>query len=154
MPPSGRRHRHPDRGHSRPASIPARAENQHILAIGDTGSGKTSVIRQLAFRVQERGECAVIYDPAGEFIRQFYNEKRGDMVLNPHDVRMPYWNPADEVDDEPEALTLAKSFYQPDDVRIVFFVESPQKIFAYLISRDPKPAPEDLMRVDGEQARD
>jgi hypothetical protein len=125
--------------------IPARAENQHILAIGDTGSGKTSVIRQLAFRVQERGECAVIYDPAGEFIRQFYNEVRGDIVLNPQDARMPYWNPADEVDDEPEALTLAESFYQPDVTQNEFFIDSPQKIFAYLISRRPKPRPEDLV---------
>jgi type IV secretory pathway TraG/TraD family ATPase VirD4 len=126
--------------------IPARAENQHILAIGDTGSGKTSVIRQLAFRVQERGECAVIYDPAGEFIRQFYSEVRGDIVLNPQDARMPYWNPADEVDDEPEALTLAESFYQPDKTQNEFFIDSPQKIFAYLISRRPKPRPEDLVQ--------
>jgi len=126
--------------------IPARAENQHILAIGDTGSGKTSVIRQLAFRVQERDECAVIYDPAGEFIRQFYNESRGDIVLNPQDARMPYWNPADEVDDEPEALTLAESFYQPDLTQNQFFVDSPQKILAYLISRHPKPRPEDLVQ--------
>ena len=126
--------------------IPARAENQHILAIGDTGSGKTSIIRQLAFRVQERGECAVIYDPAGEFIRQFYSEVRGDIVLNPQDARMPYWNPADEVEDEPEALTLAESFYQPDRTLNEFFVDSPQKIFAYLISRRPKPRPEDLVQ--------
>ncbi len=135
-------------------SIPASAENKHILAIGDTGSGKSSVIRQFAFRIQQRGECAIIYDPAGEFIRQFYDEKRGDVVLNPLDVRMPYWNPADEVDDEPEALTLAKSFYQPDDVPNVFFVESPQKIFAYLISRDPQAGPGGLDRVDGQQRQD
>jgi hypothetical protein len=126
--------------------IPARAENQHILAIGDTGSGKTSVIRQLAYRVQERNECAIIYDPAGEFIRQFYDETRGDIVLNPQDARMPYWNPADEVDDEPEALALAESFYQPEQIQNQFFVDSPQKIFAYLISQHPKPRPEDLVQ--------
>ncbi|MBW8869806.1 MAG: type IV secretion system DNA-binding domain-containing protein, partial [Acidobacteriales bacterium] len=126
--------------------IPLHAENQHLLAIGDTGSGKTSIIRQIAFRVQEREECAVIYDPAGEFIRQFYDEKRGDIVLNPLDARMPYWNPADEVEDEPEALTLAESFYQPDQTQNQFFVDSPQKIFAFLISQHPKPRPEDLVR--------
>lgn len=126
--------------------IPARAENQHILAIGDTGSGKTSIIRQLAFQVQERDECAIIYDPAGEFIRQFYNEARGDLVLNPQDARCPYWNPADEVEDEPEALTLAESFYQPDVTQNQFFIDSPQKIFAYLISQRPKPRPEDLVQ--------
>jgi type IV secretory pathway TraG/TraD family ATPase VirD4 len=125
--------------------IPALAENQHILVVGDTGSGKSSCIRQLAFRIQERGECAVIFDPAGEFIRQFYNEKRHDVVLNPLDERMPYWNPAEEVDDEAEALTLETSFYQPDKIPNQFFVESPQKIFAYLISREPKPTPEDLI---------
>lgn len=127
--------------------IPSSAENKHLLAIGDTGSGKTSIIRQLAFRIEERGENAVIYDPAGEFIRQFYSETRKDIVLNPLDERMPYWNPAEEVDDEPEALALAESFYQPDDVPNRFFVESPQKIFAYLISqRSPMPRPEDLIQ--------
>ncbi len=128
--------------------IPARAENQHILAIGDTGSGKTSIIRQFAFRVQERGDCAIIYDPAGEFIRQFYSETRGDIVLNPLDARMPYWNPADEVEDEAEALTLAESFYQPDKDKIQneFFIDSPQQIFAYLISLHPKPRPEELVQ--------
>ena len=85
--------------------IPARAENQHILAIGDTGSGKTSVIRQLAFRVQERDECAVIYDPAGEFIRQFYNEVRGDIGTESagHARECRTGIPQMKFEDEPEA---------------------------------------------------
>jgi hypothetical protein len=131
------------------ATIPGITVKNRLFA--SSISNKSSCIRQLAFRIQERGECAVIFDPAGEFIRQFYNEKRHDVVLNPLDERMPYWNPAEEVDDEAEALTLATSFYQPDKIPNQFFVESPQKIFAYLISREPKPTPEDL--IDGWLAR-
>jgi type IV secretory pathway TraG/TraD family ATPase VirD4 len=50
------------------------------------------------------------------------------------------------VDDEPEALALAESFYQPDQFQNQFFVDSPQKILAYLISQRPKPRPEDIVQ--------
>ena len=40
----------------------------------------------------------------------FYNQRYGDIVLNPLDARMPYWNPSKELRRKAEAKT-------PTDVR-------------------------------------
>jgi hypothetical protein len=77
-------------------------------------------------------------------VKQFYNEHRGDIVLNPLDSRMPYWNPSKELRRKAEAKALAVSLYQPEGVTNRFFVEAPQKIFAHLLSY--LPTAEDLIK--------
>jgi len=74
----------------RPLRIPRNAENKHFLIVGNTGSGKSSIIRQMLYQVDARGDSAIVYDPACEFVKQFYDAHRGDIVLNPLDARMPY----------------------------------------------------------------
>jgi type IV secretory pathway TraG/TraD family ATPase VirD4 len=127
-----------------PLRIPRDAENKHFLIVGDTGSGKSSIIRQMLYQVDARGDCAIVYDPACEFVKQFYDPHRGDIVLNPLDARMPYWNPSKELRRKAEAKALAVSLYQPEGVTNRFFVEAPQKIFAHLLSY--LPTPEDLIK--------
>jgi type IV secretory pathway TraG/TraD family ATPase VirD4 len=127
-----------------PLRIPRDAENKHFLIVGDTGSGKSSIIRQMLYQVDARGDSAIVYDPACEFVKQFYDEHRGDIVLNPLDARMPYWNPSMELRRKAEARALAVSLYQPEGVTNRFFVEAPQKIFAHLLSY--LPTPEDLIK--------
>ncbi len=124
----------------RPLRIPRNAENKHFLVVGDTGSGKSSIIRQVLYQVAARGDSAIVYDPACEFVKQFYDERRGDIVLNPLDARMPYWNPSAELRRKAEAKALAVSLYQPEGVTNRFFVEAPQKIFAHLMTYLPTPA--------------
>jgi len=124
---------------SRPLRVPRNAENKHFLVVGDTGSGKSSIIRQMLYQVADRGDSAIVYDPACEFVKQFYDERRGDIVLNPLDDRMPYWNPSDELRRKAEAKALAVSLYQPEGVTNRFFVEAPQKIFAHLMTYLPTP---------------
>jgi hypothetical protein len=77
-------------------------------------------------------------------VKQFYDPHRGDIVLNPLDSRMPYWNPSKELRRKAEAKALAVSLYQPEGVTNRFFVEAPQKIFAHLLSY--LPTPEDLIK--------
>ena len=127
-----------------PLRIPRDAENKHFLIVGDTGTGKSSVIRQMLYQVEARGDSAIVYDPACEFVKQFYNPHRGDIVLNPLDARMPYWNPSKELRRKAEAKALAVSLYQPEGVSNRFFVEAPQKIFAHLLTY--LPTPEDLVK--------
>jgi type IV secretory pathway TraG/TraD family ATPase VirD4 len=127
-----------------PLRIPRDAENKHFLIVGDTGSGKSSIIRQMLYQVDARGDSAIVYDPACEFVKQFYDPHRGDIVLNPLDSRMPYWNPSKELRRKAEAKALAVSLYQPEGVTNRFFVEAPQKIFAHLLSY--LPTPEDLIK--------
>jgi type IV secretory pathway TraG/TraD family ATPase VirD4 len=119
--------------------IPRRIESSHILIMGDTGTGKSALIRQLLVEVEKRGESAVIYDPALEYTPQFFNPSRGDVVLNPLDQRMPYWTPGAELRHDAEALTLAASLFPDRHNENPFFVEGPRKIFAHLLTFHPTP---------------
>jgi Type IV secretion-system coupling protein DNA-binding domain len=37
-------------------------------------------------QIQERRQSAIVIDPDCEFVQEFYNEQRGDVVLNPLDA--------------------------------------------------------------------
>ena len=120
--------------------IPLAAEAQHFEIIGDTGSGKTTLILQMLRQIQARGESAIIYDPACEYIQRFYDAERGDIVLNPLDARCPYWGPSEELRRKAEAKAIAASLYQPtSDKKGEFFTETPQKLFAHLLTFGPTP---------------
>ena len=89
---------------------------------------------QMLRQIQARGHSAILYDPACEFVERFYDESRGDIVLNPLDRRCPYWGPSEELVRRAEARTVAASLFQPtNDKKGEFFIESPQKIFAHLL---------------------
>lgn len=125
--------------------IPERAEAQHMQIIGDTGAGKTMIMLQILRQIKHRGDSAIVYDPAREFVRRFYNPKNGDVILNPLDKRCPYWGPAEELRRRSEAKALAVSLFQsPQDKIGEFFIESPQKIFAFLMAYGP--TPEELVK--------
>jgi hypothetical protein len=124
--------RHPQRHMVR---IPRREEQSHLLLLGDSGTGKSSLIRQLLPQIRARGESAIVYDPALEFTPQFYDPAQGDIILNPVDERMPYWTPSDEVRYAPEALTLANSLFPDKPHENAFFTEAARSIFAYLVTR-------------------
>jgi len=120
--------------------IPLQAEAQHIELMGDTGAGKTTLIMQILRQIQSRGHSAIVYDPACEFIQRFYDKDRGDIVLNPLDDRCPYWGPSEELRRKAEAKAIAASLYQPtNDKKGEFFTETPQKIFAHLLTKGPSP---------------
>ena len=120
--------------------IPSRAEPQHIQIIGDTGAGKSSLLMQILRQIQSRGDSAIVYDPAREFVKRFYDRERGDVILNPLDRRCPYWGPAEELRSRSEAKALAASLFQPPPgTKSEFFTESPQKIFAFLLAYGPTP---------------
>ena len=121
--------------------IPRREEQSHLLLLGDSGTGKSSLIRQLLPQIRARGESAIVYDPALEFTPQFYDPSQGDLILNPVDERMPYWTPSDEVRYAPEALTVANSLFPDKPHENPFFTEAARSIFAYLVARY-KPTPE------------
>jgi type IV secretory pathway TraG/TraD family ATPase VirD4 len=120
--------------------IPAKAESQHMQIIGDTGAGKSALMFQVLRQVRSRGDSAIVYDPAREFVKRFYDPTRGDVILNPLDKRCPYWGPAEELRSRSEAKALAASLFQPpQDRKGEFFIESPQKIFAFLMAYGPTP---------------
>ena len=113
--------------------------------IGDTGAGKTMIMLQILRQIKHRGDSAIVYDPAREFVKRFYDPKNGDVILNPLDKRCPYWGPSEELRRRSEAKALAVSLFQPpQDKKGEFFIESPQKIFAFLMAYGP--TPEELVK--------
>jgi hypothetical protein len=127
---------------SRWVRVPREREAMHFLIVGDSGTGKSAAIRQMLSQIADRGEAAIVYDPALEYVPQFYRESRGDVILNPLDARCPFWTPGDEVPHEAEALTVAASLFPERGWENRFFVDAPRKIFAHLINL--KPTPEQL----------
>jgi hypothetical protein len=102
--------------------IPERAEAQHMQIIGDTGAGKTTIMLQILRQIKHRGDSAIVYDPAREFVQRFYDPKNGDVILNPLDKRCPYWGPAEELRRRSEAKALAVSLFQsPQDKKVGVF---------------------------------
>lgn len=98
------------------------------------GTFKTQLIMQCLRQIRGRGDSAIIYDPACEYIQRFYDEGRGDIVLNPLDARCPYWGPAQEMESNAEADAIAASLYQPKTDKVdEFFHETPAQIFAHLL---------------------
>lgn len=125
--------------------IPRNLEASHILLMGDTGSGKSSAIRQILRQIAERGETAIVYDPALEFTPEFYSPARGDLILNPLDTRCPYWSLGDEVTRDETAMTIAAAFLPEKEYEKEFFTDGPRRILAHLLK--DKPQPRDILRM-------
>src|SRR5262245_19416546 len=118
-------------------ALPRAIESSHLLIMGDSGTGKSTLIRQLLRQLEDRGDTAIVYDPALEYTPQFYTPERGDVILNPLDARSPYWSPGDELRHEAEALTLATSLFPDRANENPFFTEGPRRIFAHLLTFRP-----------------
>jgi hypothetical protein len=131
--------------------LPRRLEASHILLMGDTGSGKSSAIRQLLRQVEDRGESAIVYDPAMDFLGEFYSPKRGDLILNPLDQRCPYWGLGDEIDRPETATTIAAAILPEKEYEKAFFTDAPRRVLAHLL-RD-KPQPRDILRMMADPSR-
>ena len=67
---------------------PERAETQHTIVSGTTGSGKTVLISDLVAQIRKRGERCILYDNMGSYTRSFFDPAR-DVVMNPLDARPP-----------------------------------------------------------------
>ena len=118
--------------------IPKRLESSHILLMGDTGAGKSSAIRQILRQVETRGETAIVYDPAMDFVGEFYRPERGDLVLNPLDERCPYWNVAGEVLRPEMATTMAAAFLTEKEYEKSFFTDAPRRVLAHMLRKEPQ----------------
>ena len=71
---------------------PERAETQHTIVSGTTGSGKTVLISDLVSQIRARGERCILYDKMGTYTRSFFDPAR-DVLMNPLDARAPRWSP-------------------------------------------------------------
>jgi hypothetical protein len=117
--------------------IPRKLESSHILLMGDTGSGKSNAIRQILHQVKDRGESAIVYDPAAEFVQEFYRPERGDLVLNPLDERCPYWSLPSELYTYGMADAIAAAMLPEKEHEPRFFTDAPRRVLSRLLKGGP-----------------
>ncbi len=83
------------------------AETRHFAALGITGSGKSTALRELMYTAVQRGDRHVVADPDGGAMRVFY--RQGDVVLNPFDRRSAKWDILAEISEESDYRFIAES---------------------------------------------
>jgi type IV secretory pathway TraG/TraD family ATPase VirD4 len=112
----------PSRRHSESAGItlaglevPAQDETKHFKLIGTTGTGKSTAIQEIMHSALARGDRAVIADPDGGYLRRFYRQERGDIILNPFDERSVKWNLFAEIRSAHDVEQLARSLIPDHD---------------------------------------
>ena len=74
-------------------NIPISKLFQHLMIAGNPGTGKSTVIRQVLRQIQHLEAPVIVIDIEGESTMEFYDESRGDIILNPLDARCPFWSP-------------------------------------------------------------
>ena len=85
-------------------------EGKHFKLLGTTGTGKSTVMRELLHAALRRGDRAVIADPDGGYLSRFYDPARGDVILNPFDARSAKWNLFAELKNAYDVDELAQAF--------------------------------------------
>jgi len=89
--------------------VPPGDEAKHFKLIGTTGTGKSTAIRELLDGALRRGDRAVIADPDGGYLHEYYSPGRGDLILNPFDARSRKWDLFAEIETSYDAEQLARS---------------------------------------------
>jgi len=89
-------------------------EIKHFKFIGTTGTGKSTAIREILSAALARGDRAVIADPDGGYLNNFYDSARGDIILNPFTPQAMRWNLLEEVTQDQDVDQLARSLI-PDN---------------------------------------
>jgi hypothetical protein len=111
--------------------IPHRLESSHSMLMGDTGSGKSSAIRQILRRRVRRdrhrlrsgdGLCGRVLRPRA---RRLDSESL--------DARGPYWSLASELLRDETATTIAAAFLPDKEYEEAFFTDGPRRILAPLL---------------------
>ncbi|GAO01309.1 type IV secretion system DNA-binding domain-containing protein [Anaeromyxobacter sp. PSR-1] len=75
--------------------MPTSIETLHLLVGGSTGSGKSVLIREMAYTALLRGDRIVVADPNGDMLAKFH--RPGDVILNPYDSRGLGWTFFNEI---------------------------------------------------------
>ena len=109
---------------------PRRAETQHTMVSGTTGSGKTVLISDLVARIRDRGERCILYDKMGTYTRSFFDPAR-DVLMNPLDARSPCWSPFFEASSPRDFDMMAAALIpQQKDTVDPFWVTAARQLFA------------------------
>ena len=94
-------------------NFPWRTEQGHVMLIGTTGTGKSTVMKDMIVQMRKRQDNGVVFDLTGDFVASFYNPET-DVILNPMDERCPNWSVFNDCRDHVD-LTSASAALIPID---------------------------------------
>lgn len=88
--------------------FPLDREQNHVIAFGTTGAGKTTALLSLINQALERGNSCVVFDLTGAFVESFYDPRR-DFILNLNDERCQHWSVFHDCAHDGEFLAAAEA---------------------------------------------
>ena len=71
--------------------LPVGEEIKQTFVAGKPGCGKTNAFNQMLLTIRKRKQKIIVHDYKGDYVEKFYDEKRGDLLFNPLDVRSLNW---------------------------------------------------------------
>ena len=109
---------------------PVKAEYEHTLIVGGTGSGKSVAIHGVIDTIKACGDSAIVYDPEGEFIRAHYREGL-DLIFNPFDARSVAWSPYMDLTDLTHWQSSAADIYPDPKTGDPYWTIATRSIYSY-----------------------
>ncbi|MBS1017023.1 type IV secretion system DNA-binding domain-containing protein [Acetobacter persici] len=92
--------------------VPTKAETTHFCIGGATGTGKSTLFKEMILGVMRRKERMVILDPDGDYFSTFGRPGK-DIILNPYDARTQGWSFFNEITQDYDFDRLALSMIPP-----------------------------------------
>lgn len=89
--------------------VPVELETRGFLLAGSPGTGKSQTLTHALDALRADGQRAVIADASGIYTSRYYDDKRGDVILNPFDSRSVAWSPLSEIETVADIPAMCKS---------------------------------------------
>ena len=110
-------------------------EMKHFKFIGTTGTGKSTAIRELLSGALARGDRAIIADPDGGYLDTFYDESRGDVILNPFATGSSKWSLFGEISRDYDVDQLARALIPDSHDSDPTWIEYARTFFTALVQQ-------------------
>jgi len=130
--------------------MPEGSDIAHTMLSGSSGTGKSTVSKEMLTGIRRRKQRLVIYDNWGEYVSHFYRPGK-DIILNPLDERSAGWDVWAECSRDYEYDRMAESLIpERSQVGDPYWVLGARIVFAALakkIASDNEPSNEKLMHA-------
>jgi type IV secretory pathway TraG/TraD family ATPase VirD4 len=103
------------------------AEVQHLLVVGDPGTGKSQFHNQLFEHIRKRGDIAIIYDLKGDFIR-YHGNKEIDLIQSAFDDRSLAWDVFDDLKTDLDYKAFASAIIKENSQQDPFWTKAAQMV--------------------------
>lgn len=95
--------------------VPIELETRSFLLAGAPGTGKSQALTRALDALREYESQAIIADASGVYLSRYFDESRGDVIINPFDQRSVRWSPIAELEGVEDIPALCKSLIPDAD---------------------------------------